>query len=283
MRKLRGRGPTGTTTTTLLKGMCRWSGGRDGKSLGATPLTRNTQLFPVGRPVNYFIASPISSNDNRVSAAVRDWESKTCIRFNKCRSEGSCPRPYIRFSQGQGCSSPIGRRGNGVNSVSIARGCGVGATIHEIGHSLGLSHEQSRKDRDSFVRIDLSQVQRGMEFNFNKNSRTGRDMGKYDYGSIMHYGAYGFATGRQPVITAPAPIGQRNGLSAGDVAAIDFMYNGCSPTFSRPAVPGIGGGGDAHGAAVAHLHGRLQRGVRPRRSRCACRTAGRPPHRGCGT
>ena len=218
----------------IVEGDVQVERGRDGKSLGATPLTRMTQLFPVGRPVNYYIASPISSNDNRVSATVRDWESKTCIRFNKCRSEGSCPRPYIRFTQGGGCSSPIGRRGNGVNSVSIARGCGVGATIHEIGHSLGLSHEQSRKDRDSFVRVDLSQVHRGMEFNFNKNSRTGRDMGKYDYGSIMHYGAYGFAIGRRPVITAPAPIGQRKGLSPVDVATIQFMYNDCSTTFRQP-------------------------------------------------
>ena len=158
-------------------------------------------------------------------------------RASGSTSAGRRGRAHARTSasrRARGAAPRSGGAGNGVNSVSIARGCGVGATIHEIGHSLGLSHEQSRKDRDSFVRIDLSQVQRGMEFNFNKNSRTGRDMGKYDYGSIMHYGAYGFATGRQPVITAPAPIGQRNGLSAGDVAAIDFMYNGCSPTFSRP-------------------------------------------------
>ena len=207
---------------------------RAGNVLGATPLSRASQLFPVGEAVNYYIASPLRSSDSRVASAVRDWESKTCFRFNQCSSDSSCPRPYIRFQNGNGCSSPVGRRGTGVNSVSIANGCGVGATIHEIGHSLGLSHEQSRKDRDEFVRVDLSQVTRGMEHNFDKNRASGRDLGKYDYGSIMHYGPNGFRIGRQPTIISPQPIGQRSGLSAGDVAGIEFMYNKCSTRFTAP-------------------------------------------------
>ena len=207
---------------------------RDGKVLGATPLSRSSQLFPVGRAVNYYIASPLRSSDSRVAGAVRNWESKTCFRFNQCFSDSSCPRPYIRFQNGNGCSSPVGRRSTGVNSVSIANGCYVGATIHEIGHSLGLSHEQSRKDRDNYVTVDFSQVSRGMEHNFNKNSNGGRDLGKYDYGSIMHYGPNGFRIGRRPTIISPQPIGQRNGLSAGDVAGIEFMYNKCSTRFSAP-------------------------------------------------
>ena len=207
---------------------------RAGDVLGATPLSRESSLFPVGEPVNYFIASSLSSSDSRIPSAVRDWESKTCFRFNRCSSESSCPRPYIRFQNGNGCSSPIGARSAGVNSVNLASGCSAGSTIHEIGHSLGLSHEQSRKDRDNYVTVDLSQVQEGLQNNFRKNSASGRDLGKYDYGSIMHYGSNFFRIGRQPTIISPQPIGQRNALSAGDVAGIEFMYNKCSTRFTAP-------------------------------------------------
>ena len=207
---------------------------RAGKVLGATPLTRASQLFPVGEAVNYAVATSLSSSDSRIANAVRDWEAKTCFRFNQCASDASCPRPYIRFQNGNGCSSPIGTRSAGVNTINLAGGCSTGAAIHEIGHSLGLSHEQSRKDRDNYVTVDLSQVQEGLENNFRKNGASGRDLGKYDYGSIMHYGPNGFRIGRQPTIISPQPIGQRSGLSAGDVAAIEFMYNSCSTRFAAP-------------------------------------------------
>ena len=43
-----------------------------------------------------------------------------------------------------------------------------------------------------------------------------------------------FRIGRQPTIISPQPIGQRNALSAGDVAGIEFMYNKCSTRFTAP-------------------------------------------------
>ncbi|KAJ9465772.1 hypothetical protein DIPPA_19212 [Diplonema papillatum] len=61
-----------------------------------------------------------------------------------------------------------------------------------------------------------------------------RDLGKYDYGSLMHYGNYDFSTNGEQAIISPQPIGQRSGLSAGDIATLDFMYNGCSAVFAAP-------------------------------------------------
>ena len=206
---------------------------RAGNVLGSTTLTRASQLFPVGEAVNYYVARPLKSSDARIADAVRHWEAKTCFRFNKCTSDSSCPRPYIRFQSGSGCSSPVGRRRAGVNSITLGK-CSTGSTMHEIGHSLGLSHEQKRKDRDNYIEVDMSQVRSGMQNNFKKNKASARDLGRYDYGSIMHYSKNGFRIGRQPTIISPQPIGQRNGLSAGDVAAIEFMYNGCSTRFAAP-------------------------------------------------
>ena len=58
------------------------------------------------------------------------------------------------------CSSPVGywrRR----NTINLARGCwNKGIVIHEIMHSLGFYHEQSRPDRDNFVNINWNNIRK---------------------------------------------------------------------------------------------------------------------------
>jgi hypothetical protein len=65
-----------------------------------------------------------------------------------------------------------------------------------------------------------------MEHNFDQHIVDGDDIGPYDYGSIMHYPATAFSRNGQPTIVAKngAPIGQREGLSAGDIAAMQALY-----------------------------------------------------------
>ena len=59
------------------------------------------------------------------------------------------------------CYSYIGRIG-GPQDISIGQGCEFeGVVLHEMFHALGRWHEQSRPDRDMFVRINTGNIQSG--------------------------------------------------------------------------------------------------------------------------
>lgn len=170
---------------------------------------------------------PALPNKNRVTDAIAHWTQNTSMRFvaRTGANAGSYPN-YVRFRTATGCWSQVGMRG-GRQDIGLANGCGTGSTIHEIGHAFGLWHEQSREDRDRFVKINWQNIDAGKEHNFNQHIADGDDIGAYDYRSIMHYPTWAFSKNGQPTIETIPPgtsIGQRSDLSAGDIAAIHSMY-----------------------------------------------------------
>src|SRR5262249_42032492 len=63
---------------------------------------------------------------------------------------------------------------------------------HEVGHALGLWHEQSRTDRDSYITILTGNILAGRADQFDIKSPQST-FGDYDYDSIMHYFACAFS------------------------------------------------------------------------------------------
>jgi len=157
---------------------------------------------------------------------------KNCITFTPRSHENA----YIQFITGSGCHTPIGFRQNHRDDVTLGHGClRHGTIMHEILHSLGFWHEQSRADRDQYVAINYTNIQHGHEGNFRKYT-LGREIDHlgtpYDYGSVMHYSAYSFAIDRHVptirVLQPGAQIGQRTQLSDQDAEEIKILY-GCIP------------------------------------------------------
>lgn len=175
----------------------------------------------------YEIDGGVTNGESRVAAAIAEWETKTNMRFVRRTASTASQYPnYVRVIRGDGCWSHVGMRG-GMQELSLADGCGFGAAVHEFGHAWGLWHEQSREDRDAFITVHWENIEAGMEHNFNQHIADGDDIGAYEYGSLMHYGSFAFSKNNQRTITpkqAGATIGQRNGLSAGDIAAVHHMY-----------------------------------------------------------
>ncbi|WP_395729703.1 M12 family metallopeptidase [Nakamurella sp.] len=170
-------------------------------------------------------------DQGRVTNAIAHWERNTRIRFVRRTAANQAQYPdFVRFVPGDGCSSNVGRRGN-QQDITLGDGCEFGAAVHEIAHAVGAWHEQSREDRDTFVRINFDNIQAGRAHNFNQHITDGDDVGPYDYHSIMHYPRWAFsANGRdtiEPLVDVA--IGQRDGLSPGDCQAVRTMYANLEP------------------------------------------------------
>jgi len=142
-----------------------------------------------------------------IDEAIAHWEANTNIRFyNATGRPTSDPiygfnYPYVEFVNSDVNKSYIGRIG-GRQTIQLAQYQDASRAIHEIGHAIGLYHEQCRIDRDNYLNVNINNVDPKDRYNFDKVTDNYTMSGSMDFNSIMMYGSYDFAVDYNiPVLT----------------------------------------------------------------------------------
>ncbi|VDO95328.1 unnamed protein product [Heligmosomoides polygyrus] len=139
----------------------------------------------------------------------------------------------------------------------------LGTVTHEIAHSLGFYHTQSRYDRNDYVSVDMDNINPDLQYNFAQvycserefcglllvngvfqmTRKTSTHFGlPYDYGSMMEYDAYAFAENPNQYTIWPKnsiwtnTMGQRVAPAFSDMLEVNWLYN-CSSLCSNVPVP----------------------------------------------
>ncbi|CAJ1077186.1 meprin A subunit alpha-like [Xyrichtys novacula] len=195
--------------------------------------SRNAILDPTKRwtfPIPYILTDSLELNAKGVILqAFEEYRLRSCVDFKPYEGETS----YISFTKLTGCWSYVGDDKVGQN-ISIGERCDTKSIVqHELLHALGFYHEQSRSDRDDYVKIMWDQIEEGKGHNFNKyEDDIVTDLNTaYDYESIMHYRPHSFNKNESiPTIVTTIPyfndvIGQRLDFSAIDITRLNRMYD----------------------------------------------------------
>ncbi|RCN53128.1 shTK domain protein [Ancylostoma caninum] len=186
--------------------------------------------------VNYYFDPSASSAVRRVfTKAAQLWMKDTCINF---RLNRQAPNRIRVFSE-DGCWSYVGKL-NRPQDLSLGDGCeSAGIAAHEIGHAIGFFHTQSRHDRDNFITFNVQNVKPDWVDQFTKQTTaTNENYGiPYDYGSIMHYGAYSASYNRKPTMVPNDPkyvetLGSHI-ISFYELLMINMHY-GCTTSGGQP-------------------------------------------------
>ena len=181
-----------------------------------------------------YVIGPGSGDTTNLNAAIAQFNSTfSNIQF----VARSTQTDYVNFFfdpnnfSGE-CEAIVGRAG-GEQQVGGSGSCTIATILHEMGHTVGLWHEQSRPDRNAYVSVNYSNLIKGSIGNFNQLYDNAQTFGTYfDFASIMEYPAFSFSRNGGPAIESiPAgiPLSNQNGYTAADVDGIERLY-GSAPT-----------------------------------------------------
>ncbi|VDP04084.1 unnamed protein product [Heligmosomoides polygyrus] len=142
-----------------VSGMMSAKGSRGRRSFDADPKSKWSTRAPIKYRFHESLDFYAISN---IIKAIRYWENVTCLEFENS-PDVSEDEDYIEFFQGQGCYSMIGRNG-GRQGISIGENCvKAGVIEHEIGHAIGMWHQQSRPDAQSYIKARPSHCVRAQQ------------------------------------------------------------------------------------------------------------------------
>lgn len=171
-----------------------------------------------------FDANVTQANRTNFLEAAAEWSDVTSIVFIERTNQPN----FIHVQDATENSSAVGMIG-GMQRLRVTSWNSRFIIAHEIAHALGAVHEQSRSDRDTFVRINRDNIMPGLEHNFDILDTL--NFTRYDFASILHYPPNAFSRNQLPTIEAqPAYqnqqqfMGNRTYLTSRDAASMNTLY-----------------------------------------------------------
>ena len=162
----------------------------------------------------------------RITGGMALWTSATPIKFVARTNEPNFVH-FVRQPSGV-CISSQGMIG-GEQFIRVLDSCTLFGMTHEMGHAIGLLHEQSRPDRDYYVTVHLENMDKRYAGSSLLITDGSTHAGYFDYGSIMEYSAFFYASTTQALAieTIPPGIvidGTAHGPSAADIDRVNRLY-----------------------------------------------------------
>jgi len=207
----------------------------------STTAAGNYRIWPNGRIPYSIDASVGDTTRNRVLAAMSEWQTKTeqRVRFVK---KSSTDTAFLRvLGATRPATSFVGYKPGTVSKVTLRNPEYLTVIRHELGHVLGLHHEQRRSDRSSYILVKSGNIVDTEDCKRQFNVCTDCEpIGNYNVKSVMHYRTSDLSSCRTgPVLLRKdgTAIDHNWVLTAGDLAAIAELY-GPAPTFGSVSPSG---------------------------------------------
>jgi len=159
----------------------------------------------------------------QVALAIQTFHDATCIRFvPKQNHHGS----WVDIEHDPNtCGVAVVCMNQGPQFARFGGSCvNAGTMVHELGHTLCMGHEQTRRDRDEWISFNTAICQpHGMDGpDFNRGLHK-----LYDYVSIEHYEGECYNGCFQPKQPGVTKCGSGGPLGVLDIEVLNEMY-GCN-------------------------------------------------------
>ncbi|MGJ1264520.1 M12 family metallopeptidase [Sphingobacterium spiritivorum] len=163
----------------------------------------------------------VSSRRTEILQAMSWIASNSNITFVERTNQANYVTIYDT-STGTSGSNHVGME-SGTKEIYLAVSQGVGTIAHEILHSLGFFHEQSRPDRDQHINVYLDRISDNDTRRQYQINPLATGIGIFDFNSIMIYSSNGIME-KKNVQGWNGWIAQRDSLSKGDIEGLAYLY-----------------------------------------------------------